>query len=238
MLSGMSTDYYARLEQGRGPAPSESVLKSIADGLGLSAQERDHLFGLAGRQAPSAPPREERVSPGLLRLLDLLRNSPAQVATLAAETLAQTPLSIALFGDEMAYDGLDRSLIHRWFTRSETRHVYPECDHTDLSRALTAQLRAAYSHQGPGGMAEEIVETLLETSAEFASFWRAHEINTYYDGYRKRVLHPELGLLDLDCQLLFGSGRWQGLLVLSAAPDSAAHRKLDVLSAATQHLTA
>lgn len=47
-LSGMSTDYYSRLEQQRGPHPSAHMLAALARGLRLSLAERDHLFQLAG----------------------------------------------------------------------------------------------------------------------------------------------------------------------------------------------
>ena len=47
-LCGMSADYYSRLEQERGPHPSEQMLAAIARGLRLSLDERDHLFRLAG----------------------------------------------------------------------------------------------------------------------------------------------------------------------------------------------
>ena len=53
-LAAMSTDYYTRLEQGRGPHPSPALLQSLARALRLTSDERDHLFHLAG-QAP--PPR-------------------------------------------------------------------------------------------------------------------------------------------------------------------------------------
>src|SRR6187402_3607303 len=52
-LSFMSTDYYARLEQERGPQPSEQMVAAIAQGLHLSLDERDHLFRLAGHTPPS-----------------------------------------------------------------------------------------------------------------------------------------------------------------------------------------
>jgi transcriptional regulator with XRE-family HTH domain len=45
-LSSMSTDYYSRIEQQRGPRPSEQMLAAIAHGLRLSLDERDHLFRL------------------------------------------------------------------------------------------------------------------------------------------------------------------------------------------------
>ena len=81
MLSGMSTDYYSRLEQGRGPQPSESMLAAIARGLRLSLDERDHLFRLAGHHPPTRGPSSEHVSPGLLRILDRLHDTPAEIVT-------------------------------------------------------------------------------------------------------------------------------------------------------------
>ena len=47
VLSDMSIDYYTRLEQPRGPHPSEQMLGALARGLRLSLEERDHLFELA-----------------------------------------------------------------------------------------------------------------------------------------------------------------------------------------------
>ena len=47
-LAGMSTDYYSRLEQGRGSLPSASILAAIARALRVSLDERDHLFHLVG----------------------------------------------------------------------------------------------------------------------------------------------------------------------------------------------
>ena len=43
VLCHMSTDYYARLERARGPQPSGQMIASIAQGLHLNIQERDHL---------------------------------------------------------------------------------------------------------------------------------------------------------------------------------------------------
>ena len=45
----MSSDYYGRLEQQRGPRPSEQMLASLARGLRLSLAERDHLNRQAAR---------------------------------------------------------------------------------------------------------------------------------------------------------------------------------------------
>lgn len=43
-LAAMSTDYYTRLEQRRGPQPSVQMLASLARALRLSTEERDYLY--------------------------------------------------------------------------------------------------------------------------------------------------------------------------------------------------
>ncbi len=48
MLSGTSTDYYIELERGQAQ-PSEQTLAALARALRLSSEERDYLFGIAGR---------------------------------------------------------------------------------------------------------------------------------------------------------------------------------------------
>src|SRR4051794_4209079 len=51
-LAGMSTDYYARLEQQRAPQPSVQITTALALALRLTLDERDHLFALIGHNAP------------------------------------------------------------------------------------------------------------------------------------------------------------------------------------------
>ncbi|KOU02126.1 XRE family transcriptional regulator [Streptomyces sp. MMG1522] len=229
-LSGMSTDYYSRLEQRRGPQPSEPMLAAIARGLRLSLAERDHLFRIAGHNTPSRPGslRSDHITPGLMRILGRLDDTPAQVVSDVAETLAQTTMAAALLGDQTGYTGSERSLTYRWFTDPAARLLYPEEDHPLHSRFFASGLRAAYSRQGAGGRAEELRDLLLERSEEFASLWSVHEI----DAPRvdpKRVRHPELGVLTLQCQVLVDPEQNQTLLVYTAAPGSADDEKLRLL---------
>lgn len=82
----MSTDYYARLERERGPHPSEQMIASIAQGLHLSIDERDHLFRLAGHNPPPRGVDSDHISPGLLRILDRLQDTSAEIVTELGET--------------------------------------------------------------------------------------------------------------------------------------------------------
>jgi hypothetical protein len=63
-LCDISADYYRRIEQRRGPVPSEQVLASIASGMHFSLDERDHVFRLAGYALPRRVHRSDHVSRG------------------------------------------------------------------------------------------------------------------------------------------------------------------------------
>ena len=102
-LCGMSVDYLARLEQQRGPQPSDQMLAAIARGLRLTQDERDHLFQLAGRNAPQRALGADHVSPGMMRVLDRLYDTPAQVVTGLGEVLVQNQTATALLGDASQY---------------------------------------------------------------------------------------------------------------------------------------
>ena len=53
MLTGVSTEYYARLERGNLRGVSESVLDSLARALQLDEAERSHLLDLAKAATPT-----------------------------------------------------------------------------------------------------------------------------------------------------------------------------------------
>jgi transcriptional regulator with XRE-family HTH domain len=228
-LSGMSTDYYGRLEQRRGPQPSEQMLAALARGLRLSLDERDHLFRIAGHNAPQRALRSDHVSPGLMRVLDRLDDTPAQVITGLAETLRQTRLATALLGDQTGFTGFSRSLIYRWFTDPAARSIYPEEDHPQHSRLFAADLRAAYSREGRGSRAAALLDALLAASPEFAALWGEHQIGLKRREL-KRIQHPEIGVLELHCQVLLDPDQSQLLLVFTAVPGSPSYEKLQLLS--------
>jgi transcriptional regulator with XRE-family HTH domain len=228
-LAGMSADYYGRLEQQRGPQPSEHMLAAIARALRLSLAERDHLFTLGGHAAPQRVSRDDHIGPGMMRIVDRLGDTPAMVISRYGESLLQTAPARALVGDETRFTGLARSAWYRWFTDPASRGLYPAEHHDRQGRIFASQLRDVYA-VAPQGRAGEIVDALLAASDEFAAIWAGHEIGlTHID--RKTLLHPELGALDLYCQTLHDPGQLQTLLVFTAAPGSPSHEKLQLLAA-------
>ncbi|GAA3044239.1 helix-turn-helix transcriptional regulator [Pseudonocardia yunnanensis] len=228
-LCHMSTDYYARLERERGPQPSEQMIASIAQGLHLSLDERDHLFRLAGHHPPARGAHSEHISPGLLRVLDRLGDTPAEIITELGETLRQTPLGVALTGDTTGYTGPARSIGYRWFTNPATRQLYTPEDHPLHSRVFASSLREIVTLRGPESRAAHLAELTLTQSEEFRTVWDNHEIGIRF-GEIKRFVHPELGALELNCQTLLDPQQSHALLVYTAVPGSESYDKLQLLS--------
>jgi transcriptional regulator with XRE-family HTH domain len=228
-LALMSVDYYTRLEQQRGPQPSEQMLASLARALRLSGDESDYLFQIAGHNAPASVSAAAHVAPALLRVLDRLDDTPALILSNLGETLVQNRMADALFGDKSGYAGLARSEIYRWFTDPAERRIYPEDDRARQSRALVASLRAAYGSMGPRSRAGEIVRALQKASPQFAGLWERHEVARRFEDH-KTLIHPELGPIELDCQALFTEDQSQALLVLTAPPRTEGYEKLQLLA--------
>ncbi|MBO1752053.1 helix-turn-helix domain-containing protein [Actinotalea sp. BY-33] len=228
-LAAMSADYYTRLEQRRGPQPSEQMLASLARALRLDGDGRDHLYRLAGRNPPGPEAGGRFVAPALQRVLDRLEDTPALVLTWLGETLVMNTMAVALLGDRSGYRGLARSEVYRWFTDPDAaRRIYPPEDRDRQSRAQVSSLRVAYGVLGPRSRAGEIVRALERESPEFAEIWQRHEVRRRFEDH-KVLLHPQAGPIELDCQALFTEDQSQCLLVLTAPPRTDAAEKLALL---------
>ncbi|MFI6547706.1 helix-turn-helix transcriptional regulator [Streptomyces prunicolor] len=228
-LCTMSADYFARLERGDGPQPSEQMLAAIARGLRLTPDERDHLFLLGGYRTAHRDLRRQHVSPGLMRVMDGLADTTAQVMGPLGETLLQTPSAVALLGEQTRYTGNSRSATYRWFTDPAERERYDPEDHDDNSRTNVALLRTAVTRNGPNSPAADLADVLRRTSDEFARLWERHEVGLRWSE-TKRFVHPQVGRLDLYCQLLLEPDQGQSLLVFTATPGTESHQKLALLT--------
>ncbi|MFE6506359.1 helix-turn-helix transcriptional regulator [Nocardioides sp. NPDC057767] len=228
-LTGMSTDYYIRLEQQRGPQPSDQMLSALARALRLSIDERDHLYRLAGHNAPRRTFDDGHVAPALLRVLDRLEDTPAMIMSALGETLVANRLAVAIFGDRPALTGWDRFESYRWFTDPSTRDVYPPELHDRHGRGLVATLRVAYGAMGARSRAGDLVRLLETRSEEFRELWERHEVTHRFEDH-KTLLHPQVGRIDVDCQVLTTQDMGQALLVLTPVPGSEAEEKIRLLA--------
>jgi hypothetical protein len=111
-----------------------------------------------------------------MRVMDRLRDTPAQIMGPLGDTLLQTPPAVALLGDQSHYTGKTRSAAYRWFTDPVARHRYVPDDRDLHSRVNVALLRAAATAQGPRSPAAALVSSLQRDSEEFATLWNRHEV--------------------------------------------------------------
>ncbi len=228
-LCDMSSDYLARLERGSGLQPSPQMAAAIARGLRLTPDERDHLFLLCGHRSPGRRLSSEHVNPGLMRIMDRLRDTPAQVMGPLGETLLQTAPAVALLGEQTHYTGEERSAPYRWFTDPQARQIYHPEDHDRSSRVNVAVLRSASTREGPRSQAARLVASLLRKSPEFAALWERQEVGLRWSD-TKRFIHPQVGRLDLFCQILLDPDHVQSLLVFTATPGTESQDRLALLS--------
>lgn len=206
------------------------MLASITQGLHLSLEERDHLFRLAGHVPPARGGDSEHVSPGVLRVLDRLTDTPAEVVTMIGITLRQNALGVALTGDTTRFTGPARSLAYRWFTDPDpdARRLHLSEDHEYLSRLFASHARAATTRGEPRSAAAGLTELLLSESAEFYALGQTHEVGL--QPRVKRFVHPQVGRLDLTCQTLVDTSQSHFLLVYTATPGTESQEKLQLLS--------
>ncbi|MFI1524803.1 helix-turn-helix transcriptional regulator [Kitasatospora cineracea] len=230
-LAFISTEYYTRLEQARGPRPSHEVLAGLARALRLSDAERHHLHHLAGPPPgpPGGPSREVRQS-----ILDLLRRLPraaALVLSATCEVIAWNDLAAALLGDFSALPRHERNLVRRAFLapRSHERLLYDPSDAQTFARAAARRLRAAAARYPDDPEVAALVDELLAGSAQFAQLWDAHDVHAE-PALRKTLHHPLIGPVTLNCDVLDITDQDQQVVIYTAEPGSPAEEALRLLS--------
>ncbi|TQS25795.1 helix-turn-helix transcriptional regulator [Microbispora sp. KK1-11] len=230
-LAFISTEYYTRLEQARGPRPSREVLAGLARALRLSDAERAHLHHLAG--APPAPPpgpsREVRQS--ILDLLARLPQAAAFVTSATLEVLAWNELAAALMEDFSALSRRDRNLVRRVFLgpHREGRRLYGVSDADDFARHAARRLRAAAGRYPDAPEVTGLVDELLAKSPEFARLWASHDVE---DGSTlcKTFRHPMVGPITVNCDVLDIADRDQQVVIYTAVPGSPSDEALRLLA--------
>ena len=227
-LAGMSVDYLARLEQGRGPRPSDGVLNALARALRVTDAEREHLFHLAGA-APPLPGRiRSAVRPSVLRLMDRFTDLPVLLLDAKTEVIAWNPMASALLGDLSSIPLGMRNIARQAFTGGRAVAVDP-AEAERLDRALVSDLRRSAARYPDDPGLRRLVADLRGASPAFERLWTLRELDERH-GDHKLIRHPQLGDLMLDCNSLVVDHDDQTLLVYSAAPGTPEAEALTLLS--------
>lgn len=230
-LAFISTEYYTRLEQARGPRPSLEVLRGIARALRLTDAERDHLHDLAGvpKDARLGVPRDVR--PSIQLLLDRLPQSAAFVMSADFEVLAWNSLAAALMEDFSALPSRGRNLARRAFLDwpGQDQRAYRVSDSDDFARSAVTGLRRAAARYPHDPVLTELIADLLAGSDEFAALWSTGDIPAERT-LRKTLQHRLVGPITVNCDALDIADRDQRVIVYTADPGSPSEEALRLLA--------
>jgi transcriptional regulator with XRE-family HTH domain len=235
LLAGVSTDYYARLEQGRRITPSPAVIEAIGRALGLDAAGRAHLEDLigttstpGGRRRPAAV---QRVRPGLYQLLDALDGEPALVLGRRTDVLAVNRMGAALFADFERMPPAHRNYARWMFLDEDARSLF--VDWADQARAAVESLRFEVGRDPDDRATTALVAELRDHSREFDQWWEQHRVHQRTHG-SKRLRHPIVGDLTVEYETLTPPGDPDTtLFVYTTEAGSPSRRAMDILASWT-----
>ena len=226
MLAGISTEYYARLEQGRDRRPSRQVLDAIAGVLGMDAVATAHLYRVTDStvRRRRAPRRVERVRPGVAQLLDSLP-LPALIEGRYLHVLYANQLAQSLSPLFTPGSNLLRSTVQA-VAAGDAAGSDPAV------RALVAQLRASAGGDPDDPQLAALVGELMLISEDFGRAWSRYDVQVPPASDTFHVDHPQVGPLDLAAEKfrLLGAEE-QVLVICRGKPGTNADESLALLAA-------
>lgn len=237
-LAGLSVDYVLRLEQGRATNPSAQVVGALARALQLSRAERDRLYVGAGLLPPQDGTISTHVPPGVQRLVARLGDFPIGVFAADWGLVWWNALWSALHGDPSAIPAADRNLARAVFSphwpfgngqaHDSIRRFRSERGDDAFASAIVADLKDAVSRYPADAQLDRLVHDLRGASDAFAHLW-ATATPAQHTSDRKTILHPEVGDILLDCDVLLVPGADLRVVTYTAAAGSSEAGKLDLL---------
>ncbi|WTW93062.1 helix-turn-helix transcriptional regulator [Streptomycetaceae bacterium NBC_01309] len=230
-LAGLSVEYLARLEQGRAGRPSAAVLGPLARALRLTDDERDHLFRLAGHASPAPGIASTHVTPGVQRIIDRLHDAAVVVVDPVWTVVLANPLAVALLGDDVTGGDGEPNVLRRHFTGRPSRVVRTPDEAAAFEAYAAADLRASLARYPQDPRIRGLVDELRAHSPSFESRWTSGADISASTSQPKTVRHPQVGRLELDCDVLEATGSALRLVVYTAAPGSRDQESLNLLAA-------
>ncbi|MFJ3701492.1 MULTISPECIES: helix-turn-helix domain-containing protein [Streptomyces] len=221
-LTGVSADYYGRLEQGRERNPSVRVVEALSRALQLDPDGRGRLYRLSGIN-PSLGPDSmpARVHPALLRLLEDSSPAVAYALSPCLDVLAVSRRAQALLSPL----GSESNLVRALFTHPKARAFFAEWP---LAAAATVHTLRRNALRCPDDIdITDLVAEMSARSADFNGMWESGKEADLHRAYGT-VVHPDAGRVELT-YTSFSRPAAPGQLLLVGAP-SAGSRSAQALT--------
>lgn len=198
MLTGVSVDYYVRVERGNLAGASESVLDALVRTLQLDDAERQYLFDLARAAGPSrrAPKRRStEVRPAVRQVLDAMADAPAWVRNGRHDILAANRMGRALYAPVFEDPRTPVNTTRFTYLNPAAREFWRDYDRIANDAASMLRLEAGRNPHDPELM--KLIGELSMHSELFRQRWASHDVVFHRSGV-KRLHHPVVGDLDLN----------------------------------------
>ncbi|MFZ0664415.1 MAG: helix-turn-helix transcriptional regulator [Acidimicrobiales bacterium] len=215
-LAGVGVTWYTWLEQAREIRASEQVLDALSRALQLDADERQHLYALAGAPSASTVRECNAIDPSMLVILEQMGTYPASVVNGRYDILAYNRAYEALCGDLAALDFDQRNTMWLMFTSDLFRELL--IDWETATRRCVAQFRALMEEHITEPAWRSMVKRLQAASPTFGEFWEEHRVAPTANVV-KQFRHPDLGVLRFNATSLFLSQRRGGRLIVYTPAD-------------------
>src|SRR5699024_6451245 len=231
--TGVSVEYYARMERGDLRGVSWEVLDALARALRLDEAETDHLADLARTAGPTPPrrrrskPREQAVQPQLQQFLDAVTGAPMWVRDRRLDYVAANPLGRALYAPMLDDPSNGGNAARFMFLSTASRQFFPDWEAN--ADEIVATLRT-YAGQNPlDKRLTDLIGELVTRSDAFRYRWAKHDVRHHREGL-KRIHHPVVGDLELDYQAmdLPANPDWF-MFAFTAEPGSVTEERLKLL---------
>ncbi|WP_020015539.1 helix-turn-helix domain-containing protein [Promicromonospora sukumoe] len=237
LLADISFDYLVQLEQGRAANPSPQVLRALAEVLRLNAVDREVLYRLAGLVPPPSGLVPSAIPAGVQRMIDRMSDTPVAVFTASWDAVQWNPLWGELFGSPAVpgsgagSDGHAPNMVRGHFAAEPpagASGVERDTAHTDaFERMMVSDLRRAADRYPDDRAVTELIDA-LRASPRFDELWASYE-TLPLAGSHKTVVHPELGAITLDCDILTIEHADLHVVMNWAVPGTRDAQRLDAL---------
>ena len=221
MLSGISVDYYLRLEQGRDEHPSSQVLDALARALRLDVKATEHLHQLAGLRTAHRPRPIAETAGSLAQLIDQI-SLPAFIANRYQDVLAANMIARAL---SPGFTPGENFL--RWrLLAPAARDFFVDWD--EATEVAVSGLRESAAGALDDPRLQALIAELSSASDRFRELWARADV-----GYRTGILHmrhPVVGDLYLRRTRLSAVDFGAQVFIYHPEPGSESARALEELA--------
>jgi transcriptional regulator with XRE-family HTH domain len=215
-------DWYVRIEQGRGRASSD-VLVRVGSVLELDKPGIEYVLDLADDVAglvELARPPDEPVPPAVLRVMHMQEPAPSYVVDSQFDLLAWNESACAFYGIEFGeLPATERNLLWLMLTHPAARERL--ADWESHARRLVSQCRMLWAAKMKVPRVEALVARLEAACPDFGRWWSSPLVQApALEPVRKEVRDPELGAVVIDqTAWLFGDKSDRMLILSTPAED-------------------